>query len=263
MAALVVLLSLGTFAAIAYGREPSTATPGAVRIPPTPAENVDETPGPALAASASGPVTLSNPNRVSFWAPIVRRVAARARPGTASRIVARLGTRTPEGTSNAVFLLQRRESAGQPWLKVRLPILPNNTTGWLPRKSLGGYHTVNTHLVVDRRRLNAVLYRLGRVVFRARIGIGRSKWPTPPGRFYIRNKLTGYRSSFYGPIAFGTSARSAVLTDWPAGGFVGIHGTSRPELIPGRVSHGCIRMRNGDIVRLARLMSPGTPLTIL
>jgi lipoprotein-anchoring transpeptidase ErfK/SrfK len=33
-------------------------------------------------------------------------------------------------------------------------------------------------------------------------------------------------------------------------------------LIPGQVSHGCIRMRNRDILRLARLMPVGTPLTI-
>jgi hypothetical protein len=26
--------------------------------------------------------------------------------------------------------------------------------------------------------------------------------------------------------AFGTSARSVVLTDWPDGGFIGIHGTN-------------------------------------
>ena len=71
-----------------------------------------------------------------------------------------------------------------------------------------------------------------------------------------------YRSPFYGPLAFGTSARSAVLTDWPGGGFVGIHGTNRPELIPGRVSHGCIRMRNRDIERLGRLMPVGTPIII-
>jgi lipoprotein-anchoring transpeptidase ErfK/SrfK len=53
-----------------------------------------------------------------------------------------------------------------------------------------------------------------------------------------------------------------VLTDWPAGGFVGIHGTNQPQLLPGRVSHGCIRMRNSDILRLAALMPIGTPLTI-
>ena len=46
------------------------------------------------------------------------------------------------------------------------------------------------------------------------------------------------------------------------GGFVGIHGTNRPDLIPGRVSHGCIRMRNRDILRLSRLTPVGTPVTI-
>ena len=80
--------------------------------------------------------------------------------------------------------------------------------------------------------------------------------------FYVRNRLTRYRSPAYGPIAFGTSARSTVLTDWPAGGYVGIHGTDHPELLPGRVSHGCIRMANRDILRLGRLMPVGTPLTV-
>jgi lipoprotein-anchoring transpeptidase ErfK/SrfK len=117
-------------------------------------------------------------------------------------------------------------------------------------------------LVVHRRSLRAVLWRAGRVVFRAPVGVGESRWPTPSGEFYIREKLTSFGDPFYGPVAFGTSARSPVLTDWPGGGFVGIHGTDQPELIPGRVSHGCIRMRNADILRLARLMPLGTPLTV-
>ena len=80
--------------------------------------------------------------------------------------------------------------------------------------------------------------------------------------FYIRDRLTRYRSGTYGPLAFGTSARSVQLTDWPEGGFIGIHGTDQPGLLPGRVSHGCISMRNRDILRLGRLMAVGTPVTI-
>jgi lipoprotein-anchoring transpeptidase ErfK/SrfK len=53
-----------------------------------------------------------------------------------------------------------------------------------------------------------------------------------------------------------------VLTDWPGGGFVGVHGTNEPQLIPGRISHGCVRLRNEDILRLARLLPVGTPVTI-
>lgn len=63
-------------------------------------------------------------------------------------------------------------------------------------------------------------------------------------------------------MAFGTSARSPKVSDWPAGGFVGIHGTNRPDLLPGRVSHGCIRLANRDILRLARLMSIGTLVAV-
>ena len=99
-------------------------------------------------------------------------------------------------------------------------------------------------------------------MFRADVGVGVPRWPTPRGRFYVRNRLTRYESPTYGPLAFGTSARSPTVTDWPAGGFVGIHGTNRPDLLPGRVSHGCIRMRNDDILELARRMPVGTPLTI-
>jgi lipoprotein-anchoring transpeptidase ErfK/SrfK len=145
---------------------------------------------------------------------------------------------------------------------VRLPVLPNNTTGWVPRSALGGYGIVRTHFVVDLGDRRATLFRNGRAAFRAPVGVGTASFPTPRGRFYVRNKLTRYRNPFYGPIAFGTSARSATLTDWPAGGFVGIHGTNEPGLIPGRVSHGCIRLRNEAIVRLAKLMPIGTPLTI-
>jgi lipoprotein-anchoring transpeptidase ErfK/SrfK len=102
-----------------------------------------------------------------------------------------------------------------------------------------------------------------KVVLRAPVGIGKRGTPTPAGRFYVRDRVVRYASPFYGPVAFGTSARSATLTDWPGGGFVGIHGTDRPDLIPGRVSHGCIRMRNRDILRLAALMPVGTPLRVV
>jgi lipoprotein-anchoring transpeptidase ErfK/SrfK len=43
---------------------------------------------------------------------------------------------------------------------------------------------------------------------------------------------------------------------------VGIHGTNQPGLIPGAVSHGCIRLRNRDIKRLGRRMAVGTGITI-
>jgi len=201
---------------------------------------------------------------VSRWAPVLGRVVARAYPLASSPVLARLRPRTPEGTTNLVLALERLEDpSGRLWIRVQLPVLPNNSTGWVPRSALGGYTAVGTRLVVHRRALRATLYRHGQQVWRARIGIGERRWPTPAGEFYVRVKLLGFSDPFYGPVAFGTSARTDVLTDWPGGGFVGIHGTDAPWLLPGRVSHGCIRLRNEDILRLERLMPVGTPLTIL
>lgn len=228
---------------------------------------------PTTANAAAAPVAagretaelrlLSDPNGISRYMAVLQPVEVRAQPAGTSRVVARLTTRTPEGTTNVVLALARVERGGQLWIKARLPVLPNNTTGWIRREQLGGYNQVNTHLVISTTKFTATLYRFKKPIYTARIGVGKSQWPTPTGRFYIRNKLTKYSSPFYGPIAFGTSARSAVLTDWPAGGFIGIHGTNLPRLIPGRISHGCIRLRNADILRLETLMPLGTPLTIV
>src|SRR4051794_2332629 len=221
-------------------------------------------------ATASGPVPgaverLERPGVRSFFAFVERRAVARAAPDRAARAVARLRLKTQDGTDELVAVLARTVSVdGASWLRVRLPVRPNDTTGWVPADALSVLQPVRTWLRIDTLRWRASLVRAGRVVFRARIGVGQARWPTPHGRFYVRDRLTGYgaKGSFYGPVAFGTSAHSDTLTDWPAGGIVGIHGTSLPGLIPGRISHGCIRLRNPDILRLDRLMPVGTPVTI-
>lgn len=249
--ALVAVLAVLVFVA---GRGSSIAT-AAFRAPALP-----PAPDPALIVPTPVPLEADG---ASTWATVRRAVFARKRPSLNADAVARLETRTPEDTSNIVLVLGRgQDAAGRLWVHVRLPVLPNELTGWIPREALGGYGVVRTRLVVDIRQLTATLLRDDRPIFRATVGVGRAAWPTPTGHFYIRNKLTDFDNPFYGPVAFGTNARSPVLTDWPGGGFIGIHGTNRPELLPGRVSHGCIRLRNSDILALARLMPVGTPVTI-
>ena len=217
-------------------------------------------PPPALEIRALEP--LGSDRFLSRWTTVRAATAARLQPAMDAAAVARVPRETPEGTPNALPVLRTRgDSTGQVWVKVRLPSLPNGKVGWVPRQALGGYETVNTHLIVDRAHLKASLLRRGRVIFSAPVGIGTAAWPTPAGEFIVRNELTRYASPFYGPVAFGTTARS-VLTDWPGGGFIGIHGTDEPQLIPGRVSHGCIRMRNADILAFARRMPVGTPVRI-
>ena len=116
----------------------------------------------------------------------------------------------------------------QTWYRVRLPILPNNSTGWVRKSALGDLYTVDTHLYINRAKLTATLKRDGKVVFKTIVGVGTPSHPTPRGQFYVRDKLVGFDNPVYGPLAFGTSARSPTLTDWPGGGFIGVHGTNEP-----------------------------------
>jgi L,D-transpeptidase catalytic domain len=242
-------------AGLGVGRtqEQTSASADLARLPATPA--------PAL--KIGRPEQLSSGRYLSRWTVVRGPTVAHAKPSASSAAVADLATRAPEGTPNLLTVLRVRTGAdGKLWVEVRLPLLPNGRVGWVRRVSLGPYQTVDTHLVVDRARLRVTLYREGQIVFNAPAGIGTEAWPTPAGEFTVRSVLTRYASPFYGPVSFGTTARSAVLTDWPASGFVGIHGTNAPQLLPGRVSHGCIRLSNRDILRLAQLMPVGTPVTI-
>ena len=214
---------------------------------------------PAFAVPAPAPAAVAG----AEWAPVRAAAPIRIGPDRAAAPIARLPRRTPEGTTNVVQITDRRRSSTGAWVKVVVPGVPNSISGWVSRRALGSPRPVRTELIVDRARRRAILTRGGRPVFVAPVAVGAPDSPTPPGRFYIRNRLASFASAFYGPLAFGTSARSAVLTDWPGGGFIGIHGTNRPSLIPGAVSHGCIRLRNPDIRRLGRLMPVGTTVTIL
>jgi L,D-transpeptidase catalytic domain len=220
---------------------------------------------PPLAVTArigAGVTPLSGVGDESHWAFVLRKAAVRSAPQATAHVKARLSLWTPENYPNLVLALQQRIDRTGTWIKVRLPILPNNSTGWVKRAALGGLRLTHDHFVVDRSATRATLSRNGRVIFTTRVGVGKTYWPTPRGEFYVTEKMWGFHNAAYGPVAFGTSARSAVLTDWPGGGFIGIHGTDAPGLIPGHVSHGCVRIRNDAIVRLARLLRPGTPLTI-
>ncbi|MEA2423546.1 MAG: hypothetical protein QOF55_2645 [Thermoleophilaceae bacterium] len=207
---------------------------------------------------------LSNERTRTRWGHALARAVARRRPRSGARAVTRLHYDTEDGFAEVYLVLARyTDSKGHQWLKVRLPMRPNGRMGWVPRSALSGLHTVTTFLRIDKHRLRATLYRNGRSVWSAPVGIGKPGTETPSGRFYIRERLTvPSRGSLYGPLAFGTSAYSK-LTDWPGGGVIGIHGTNEPALIPGRPSHGCVRLRNRAILRLGRLMPVGTPVRIL
>jgi hypothetical protein len=226
-----------------------------------------DAPLPLRPLDAQGPLgneRLSDERLVTRFANAVTRVPIRRRPRAAARQVARLRYQTEDGPLEVYPVLESRIAAnGHTWLRIRIPMRPNGRTGWVRRQALGSLDAVRTSLRVNRRDLRATLYRDGARIWSSRIGVGAPATPTPRGRFWIRTRIRNLGGgTIYGPWAFGTAAYS-VLSEWPGGGVIGIHGTDQPELIPGRPSHGCIRVPNRNIRRLAPLIPIGTPVRIL
>ena len=68
----------------------------------------------------------------------------------------------------------------------------------------------------------------------------------------------------YGPYAYGLSGYSNVLNEFLGGdGQIGIHGTNDPSSVGKNVSHGCIRMKNAAITKLAKMLPLGVPVQML
>jgi len=142
--------------------------------------------------------------KVAHWAAVLRARVVRAQPRASARKATTLETWTTEDTQNIVLVLKAiAVSARLTWYHLRLPILPNNSTGWVQSRYLGQLFAVHTHLYVDRTRLRATLKRDGVTVFKTIVGVGKSVWPTPRGEFYTRDKMTNSEVRSTGPSPSG------------------------------------------------------------
>jgi lipoprotein-anchoring transpeptidase ErfK/SrfK len=213
--------------------------------------------GAPPAVTAAGPRTL--PRGVSYVAYAHgRRVFVYAHPGARRP---RTSLPNPYRGGRLAFLARALRPH---WVRVYLPTRPNGSSGWVRRRQVDvllDYY----RLRIDLRRRRLTVWRRGRVVMRQPVGVGRAATPTPTGRYYVVEliQLSNPRGS-YGPYAFGISAHSDVYTRFGGGdGEIGIHGTDYPAGVGTRVSHGCIRLHNAAVVRLAKLVPLGTPVDIL
>jgi lipoprotein-anchoring transpeptidase ErfK/SrfK len=187
-----------------------------------------------------------------------RRLLVFARPHAKRAI---LSLPNPDGNGTPRVVLVRRQRTG--WVHVYLPMRPNGRTGWV-REGAVRVLRDQYHVVVYVRRHRIELWKGKRRVLRAPTVVGASATPTPLGLYYVVELLRPPDpNGSYGPYSFGISAHSNVLKRFAGGdGRVGIHGTNAPRLLGSSVSHGCVRVRNDTIRRLARVLPLGTPVLI-
>ena len=159
-----------------------------------------------------------------------------------------------------VFLV--RESQGD-WLRVLLPVRPNGSTGWIKADQVSLARDMY-RVVIELNNHRITVYDGSQTVDSEPVGVGRSETPTPGGEYYLAELLKPPNANGpYGPFAYGISGFSDVLHNFAGGqGVIGIHGTNDPAGLGHDVSHGCIRMSNDGITKLAGLLPLGTPVDI-
>jgi lipoprotein-anchoring transpeptidase ErfK/SrfK len=152
------------------------------------------------------------------------------------------------------------------WVEVRLAQRPNESVAWVP----SGDVTLATdpyYIVVDLNTTHLQLYKASRQVGSYPAGIGVPVAPTPTGQFFVA-LFAESPSPAYGPFVMVTSAHSNTISDWEESGdaITAIHGPLGSDAAIGttgaRVSHGCIRLHDTDLVQL-RDVPAGTPVLIV
>ena len=140
--------------------------------------------------------------------------------------------------------LASQDVKGEVWFHVLLPDRPNGSTGWVEARAVDT-SAVPDRIVVRLRQHTLVRYRAGHRIAQYRVADGKPSTPTTPGRFFVWARV-GYSDieGPYGNYALGLSGFSQVITDWPGGGRMAIHGTADPSIAGEDVSNGCIRVFN-------------------
>lgn len=156
-------------------------------------------------------------------------------------------------------------TAGQEpgWYRVLLPSPPNGSEGWVRASDVTAKTTLyRLEIETKSHRLN--VYRGSQQLINTKIAVGTKDTPTPGGEYYLTELIkTTSPAGPYGPYAYGLSGQSTTLKTFQGREpTLGLHGTNQPALLGHDVSHGCIRVSNAVITRLAGLLPLGAPVYI-
>ncbi len=170
--------------------------------------------------------------------------------------------RSPNGGRAPMLIADVQvDTTGDAWFDVYLPIRPNGATGWVREEDVR-VRPRRERIEVDLSRRVLEHYVGEELVDRFRVGVGTPEHPTATGTFYVWVKVPyDPPHPAYGSLALGLSGFSPVLSEWPGEGRMAIHGTPWASDRGQAVSHGCVRVWNPEMHRLADVPL-GTPVII-
>ncbi|MBE9012089.1 L,D-transpeptidase [Pseudanabaenaceae cyanobacterium LEGE 13415] len=166
------------------------------------------------------------------------------------------------GCTIAVLQLRRLPAVALPNLE-----LPNFQAIVSPKPSPSP--VIETRLIVDLSDRKVRLYENKKLKATYAIAIGQEGWETPTGTFKVqqmyenpawKHPITGEeippgdKDNPLGKRWIGFTSQDKLL--------IGFHGTTDYSLIGQAVSHGCLRMRNADVIALYQQVQVGTPVIV-
>jgi len=124
-------------------------------------------------------------------------------------------------------------------------------------------------ITINRTNRILTLYMGKTVIKKYPVAIGKDTHKTPQGKFrvYLKRKNPMWSGGRDAKPVAGGSPENPLGTRWIGlspgkGNLYGIHGNNSPYSIGRRVSKGCIRMINSDVLSLYDIVPIGTPVWI-
>jgi lipoprotein-anchoring transpeptidase ErfK/SrfK len=145
---------------------------------------------------------------------------------------------------------------------VDVPYVAYRATGWIRLRGLERSHT-RVSVAADLSAHRITVRRGDDVLLRAAAATGASSSPTPTGRYFVTDRVPFPNGGMLGTFAFGISGIQPNLPPgWGGGDQLAIHGTNDASSIGRSASAGCLRVSEGTLTRLRRVLNLGTPVVI-
>jgi hypothetical protein len=203
---------------------------------------------------------LRPPSEAALTSLIRRNLTIRARPG-AGKVIGVMPATSRYLRVPTVAWIQARSPNGR-FGKVSVPYSGMRAVGWI---SLAGLKLGHSQISVraDLSKHRVTVSRSGRVIMRFPAATGGPSSPTPPGRYFVTDRVPEDPSGPLGAFAFGISGIQTQLPPgWRGGNLLAIHGTNNPGTIGMSVSAGCLRVSARVLEELKPLLQLGTPVII-
>jgi hypothetical protein len=183
------------------------------------------------------------------------RLTLRASPG--GRVLTTVGSRTEFGSPQTFSVAYVKG----PWLAVRSTALGNRRLGWVRARRVSLLNRTLS-LEVDLSKRELLVHDVG-ILRRIPVAVGAPDTPTPPGTFYVTDKLPGAEfGAYYGCCILALSGRQPNLPEgWSGGDRLAIHGSPTPTW-GHAVSNGCLHATERDLRYLMKTVPLGTAVRI-